>query len=99
LVNSAIAVNGVPSTTFGGVSSTLAQDASNSRQARLIIVEVICVACREFRDLSFRLAAADLEEAPIVQWQEVRYRLLNDPQPMGGELEVANDFRIQRETA
>jgi len=41
------------------------------------------------------LAAAYLQEASIVQWQEVRYRTLNDAQSMSGEIEVAYDLRVQ----
>jgi hypothetical protein len=40
------------------------------------------------------VAAADLEEASIVQWKEVGYRALDDPQSMGAEIEVANDFWV-----
>src|SRR5205807_8340285 len=88
----AIAANGLPSTTFGGVSRTLAR---KTFATRLIIVQALCIPRREFRDLRFRVAAADLEEACVVQWQEVRYRALDDPQSMHGKIEVANDFWVQ----
>jgi hypothetical protein len=65
----------------------------------LIIIETLYIPRREFRDLSFRVAAADLEEASLVQWKEVGYRALDDPQSMGAEIEVANDFGFNRETA
>jgi hypothetical protein len=75
------------------------QDIRNGRQASLIIIETLYIPRREFRDLSFRVAAADLEEASLVQWKEVGYRALDDPQSMGAEIEVANDFGFNRETA
>ena len=61
----------------------------------MIILQAIRIPGREFRDLSFRLAAANFEEASIAQRQEVRYRALDDPQAMLGKIEVANDFRVQ----
>jgi hypothetical protein len=71
------------------------QDIRNGRQASLIIIETLCIPRREFRDLSFRVAAADLQKASVAQRQEVRYRALDDPQSMHGKIEVANDFWVQ----
>jgi len=61
----------------------------------LIIVQSIGIACREFRDLSFRLAAADLQEASIIQRQKVGDRTLDDAQPVGAEIEITNDLRVR----
>ena len=72
-----------------------AQDIRDGRQARLIIVQTIRIPRREFRDLSFRLAAADLQEASVAQWQEVSDRALDDAQSMRGEIEIANDLWVQ----
>src|SRR6202040_3424808 len=46
------------------------QDIRNGRQASLIIIETLCIPCREFRNLSFRVAAADLQKASVAQRQE-----------------------------
>src|SRR6202040_164613 len=72
------------------------QDVGDGRQTPLIIVQAVCVPCREFRDLSFRAAAGDLQKASVAQRQEVRYRALDDPQSMHGKIEVANDFWVQK---
>ena len=60
-----------------------AQDIGDGRQARLIVVETIRIPHGEFRDLAFRVAAADLQEAPVIQGQEVGDRTLDDAQSMG----------------
>jgi hypothetical protein len=72
------------------------QDIGDDRQTPLIIVETLCISHREFGDLSFRLATADLEELSIFQWQEVGYGPLNNAQPVGSKIKVANDFRVQQ---
>jgi hypothetical protein len=71
------------------------QDIRDGRQASLIIIETLCIPRREFRDLSFRVAAADLQKASVAQRQEVRYRAVDDPQSMHGKIEVADDFWVQ----
>ena len=63
-----------------------AQDIRNGRQASLIIIETLCIPRREFRDLPFRMAAADLQKASVAQRQEIRYRALDDPQSMHGKI-------------
>jgi hypothetical protein len=45
------------------------QDIGNGGQTCLIIVQAIGIPCREFRDLSFRVAAADLQKASVAQRQ------------------------------
>ena len=72
-----------------------AQHIGNRRQACLIIVQSIGIPRREFRDLSFGLAAADLQEASIIQWQKVGDRTLDDAQPMDGKIKVPDDLRVQ----
>src|ERR1700732_2542881 len=72
-----------------------AQNIGNGAQTYLIIVQAIGIPCRKFRDLSFRVAAADLQKASVAQRQEVRYRALDDPQSMHGKFELANDFWVQ----
>ena len=72
-----------------------AQDIGNGGQTCLIIIETLCIPCREFRHLSFHLTAADLQKASVAQRQEVRDRALDDPQSMHGKIEVANDFWVQ----
>jgi hypothetical protein len=67
----------------------------DGRQTPLIIVQATCVPCREFRDLSFCVAATDLQKASGAQRKEVRDRAVDDPQSMHGKIEVANDFRVQ----
>ena len=73
-----------------------AQHIGDRRQACLIIVQTIRIPRREFRDLSFRLAAADLQEASVIQWQKVGDRTLDDAQAMDGKIEVADDLRVQQ---
>jgi hypothetical protein len=46
--------------------------------------------------LASPLAAADFQKTPVLQWQEVRYRPLDDAQPMGGEIEVSNNLWVQQ---
>src|SRR5580704_16538328 len=72
------------------------QDVGDGRQASLIIVKTLCIPRREFRDLSFRAAAADLQKASVAQRKEVRDRAVDDPQSMHGKIEVANDFWVQK---
>src|ERR1700730_462569 len=43
-----------------------------------------------------RVAAASLDVSAILRWQEIRDQALNNAQAMFGQLEIANDLRIEK---
>ena len=76
-----------------------AQDVGHPLEPRLVGVETLCVAGREFCDLGFRATGRRLQVAPVGKGQEVGERALDDPQAVPFEIEIPDDRRMSRETA
>ena len=71
------------------------QNVGQALEPRLIRREPPGVAGGEFRHLGLGPAGTGLQITPVGQGQEVRQRALDDPEAMGGEIEVADDLRVE----
>ena len=61
----------------------------------MVGIEPLGVRAGELGDFLIRPATADREVAAVLERQEVRELPLDDAQPMGGEIEIANHLRVQ----
>ena len=92
-----MAANPWPVARLGGVfERERAQNVGQALEPRLVGVEPLGVAGGELGDLGFRAPRPDLEIAPVGQGQEIRQRALDDAEPVGVKLEIADDRRVQK---
>ncbi len=76
----------------------IAQNVRGALEHGVVLRQTLGVAHRELRDrrLPFGEAAAHQQIARVIDRPEIRRRPLDDPQPVLGELEIGDHFRIEQ---